>query len=782
SLIAKGRGDTEVLNRLEQRILRERDELIGMLEDQGVPVRTAESIVSEETLPARPGEAQPEGRADTGLHGKGSVETIESAVGEENPNVEAPKTPEGSTKSSTEGSASTIGLGAKEAEPKDWSAPKNNTARRSDAGAYTTYRTFDNKSTSGYRVVLNHKGNSRLPFKSLGLFNSEVEAKKAATAHWESIYVNKEDVDLPGQPTGTNPRLSKTKDTASPDSKSAVGGGLGVGPTTKFFAEATEEEKAKTMVEEKFAVHDFLAKVAPESPLLQHFLKKSRVGGRSLQFDEEALNRHDMLIGMDSIPEAGIGNNWSPELDIISITGKGLPVVDLEALTIEENHLDLNKPKDLAEQVMIVEHEMIHAYTTPYITKVVETWNNPESKADKSNVEYLLNVISKLEFANRKNLLGDVSVEARARIEYIVSQPTVISAVSEFLAVMSIETEAANEIYKVLAGKIPEKTLRERISALLASIKESFLALGSKEMNEEINAEELQQSILNAFIAGKTMKEQKADEWAHWRAQTAKHVVKMQEDAVKQYQEMVNQGFGVGPTAAPQTGRKASFDYLNYAVASMLNSKLERRGKRILGKLHNTIAEMFPMYADVAKKLVGIYDGSPALQQFIHTITGEGVDKHKKADILSQFAAINAQRTETTNNNTNLLHALTKGLSDQEKTDLSTFINDMPLHDYFLFAHELTTAESIEAKAELLRKELWKVNNRAVRDVDKLVDWHIDGEQTGKLYNLDASPAMQGSKDTKFARKLRTLLALESIKRVGAKKFENLLRHKELMD
>ncbi|MEE8598624.1 MAG: hypothetical protein V3S69_03805, partial [Dehalococcoidales bacterium] len=123
-----------------------------------------------------------------------------------------------------------------------------------------------------------------------------------------------------------------------------------------------------------------------------------------------------------------------------------------------------------------------------------------------------------------------------------------------------------------------------------------------------------------------------------------------------------------------------------------------------------------------------------------------------------------------------------KGLSDQERTDLSTFINDMPLHDYFLFANELTTAESIEAKAELLRKELWRINTQAVRDVDRLVDWNIDGDQTGKLYNLDASPAMQGSKTTEFATKLRTLLALESIKRVGAKKFENLLRHKDLIN
>jgi hypothetical protein len=215
----------------------------------------------------------------------------------------------------------------------------------------------------------------------------------------------------------------------------------------------------------------------------------------------------------------------------------------------------------------------------------------------------------------------------------------------------------------------------------------------------------------------------------------------------------------------------------------MINSRLEREGKKILGNIHDILSRNFPIYTDVVNKALGVYDDSPALQQFLHTVTGENVDKMKKADVLSKFAAVNAQRTEIINDQISQLDRLSKDLSDTEKADLDVFTSNMPLHDYFILDPErkLITAEAIEAEAELLRKKLWKLNARAVRDVDQLVDWNIDGNLTGTLYNLDASPATQGAKNSDFILDLRKLLALESIKRVGAKKFENLLAHKDLM-
>ena len=185
----------------------------------------------------------------------------------------------------------------------------------------------------------------------------------------------------------------------------------------------------------------------------------------------------------------------------------------------------------------------------------------------------------------------------------------------------------------------------------------------------------------------------------------------------------------------------------------------------------------FPLYLDTANKLRGVYDSSPALQQFVHTVTGEGVDKVKKADVLAKYAAVNAQRTELINDQVSKLNTLSKDLSDSDKTALLRMTSDMPLHDYFIFANDLRTAESIEAEAELLRKKLWKKSHHAVRDVEKLVDWNMDGVPGTTIYNLEAKWPTDGD----FGRDLRKLMALESIKRLGTKKFEKLLKNEELM-
>jgi hypothetical protein len=268
------------------------------------------------------------------------------------------------------------------------------------------------------------------------------------------------------------------------------------------------------------------------------------------------------------------------------------------------------------------------------------------------------------------------------------------------------------------------------------------------------------------------------------------------------YQKELESRFGAFGINAPFRNKKPTvklseaeqvsrggFDYLNHAVATMLNSRLEREGQKLLGNLHNILRDKLPMYSDVADKAVGIYDSSPALQQFIHTVTGEGADKFKKAEVLAQFAAVNAQKTEVTNDQISKLDRLSKNLSPSEMRDLDVFTSDMPLHDYFIGDPKgnLRTAESIEAEAELLRKELWRINTRAVRDVDKLVDWNIGirndkgvlvQTKTGDIYNLSTRHPKYGE----FGEKLRKLLALESIKRYGAKKFENMLKNEDLMD
>lgn len=435
--------------------------------------------------------------------------------------------------------------------------------------------------------------------------------------------------------------------------------------------------------------------------------------------------------------------------DVVNVTGTNI------ALEPEARALDLNDPADFQTQKELLEHEIIHANTAGYLARHLTEQDNPDVLRD---IQYMANAINGM-----KDLLtSDLSDDAKARVSYIITRPNGPTAIAEFIAIMGAETDVAAEIYAAIGRKtgISESGLKARIRAMVQRVTEWFDSLTDKDLAEAVDIEKLRGALARTLDQGLEFREQQYEEG-------------------RRYTSGVE--LGAAPKGPVQFTRKASFDYLNYAVASMLNSKLERKGKQILGTTHAMLKNRFPLYEDIANKAIGIFDSSPALQQFLHTVTGENVNKVKKADTLSKFAAINAQRTEIINDQMTQINRLSKDLKPQEQEDLKTFIRQMPLHDYFVLASDFKTAESIEAEAELLRKELWKLSARTVRDVDQIVDWNIDGNLTGTLYNLEASPGMQGNRDSEFALGMRKLLALESIKRIGAKKFEKLLKNEELM-
>ena len=436
--------------------------------------------------------------------------------------------------------------------------------------------------------------------------------------------------------------------------------------------------------------------------------------------------------------------------DVVNLTG-----TDIAFEGPDGKPLDLNDPADFKKQKEILEHEIVHVNTAAYLAKHLTEQNEVGPMRD---IRYL-----HLAAKGLANILTmDLSDDAKARASYILTRGTPAEMVAEFVAVMGAETAVAEEIYAALTprGGISANTLKGRIKAFMQKVSTWFDALTDKDLESALDIEKVHGALARTLDQGLEFREQQYQE-------------------AQRYTQGVE--LGVAPKTPAEYTKKASFDYLNYAVSSMLNSRLERKGQQMLGNLHRILSERFPLYVDAANKAVGIYDSSPALQQFLHTVTGEGVDKVKKANVLSKFAEINAQRTEIINDQMAQIRVLSKDLKPQELADLDIITSQLPLHDYFVLAGDLSTAESIDAEAELLRKELWKINARAVRDVDQLVDWNIDENQTGKLYNLDASPAMQGAKDSDFALKLRKLLALESIKRFGSEKFEKLLGHEELM-
>ena len=513
-------------------------------------------------------------------------------------------------------------------------------------------------------------------------------------------------------------------------------GAPGFGPTTiKPGGKSTGDPLFLTPKTAEVA----MAKLAEGSEIISRFLA-DKTGGISKIF-------------LDTFT-----NSFMADIDIINITGRepGKTKKIEGSDFIEGRRLDLNNEVDFKLQQQILEHEITHANTIAFLIK---HFTEQKDSGVSKDIGEFIKAIDQMDNDNFN--MGNLSEEAQSRVEYIVNQDNLSSGIAEFIAIMGAESDTATEIYAELKRSrgISERGLRGIIGRFLDRVQIWATGLTNAELRANVDIEKLAGALARTIESGTAFREQQYEESRRYTA-----------DEETEYNYTSKTGEVI-------FNRKASFDYMNFAVSSMLNSKLERKGKQLLGNLHTVMYDRFPIYSDVADKAIGIFDGSPALQQFIHTVTGENVNKVKKADVLSKFAEINSQRVSIINEQVSKLTNLSQGLSKTEKDDLATFVNDMPLHDYFVLAGDLSTAEEIEAEAELLRKELWKINARAVRDVDQLIDWNVDGNLKGNIYNLDTKYPMKGE----FGIKLRKLLALESIKRIGSKKFEKLLGNEELM-
>lgn len=677
-LITRGRPDFEILNRLEQKIIKEKDEI-----DWPTPK-------------------------------KGSVKKSEGS----NPRLDRT---EDSAKPKSDRTPS-------DAAPLKWETGKD----RVTSGNYIIHETFD-ASIKAKPFVLNRTS----PFKPIGLYKSLAEAKKAALEHYNS---NVTEPDLGDGALREN------------DEFAFLDVDLG-------HENQTKDNNALYLT--KDTIDKIFTKLAEESELIARYMKTN----------------------LKSSIVLGIENLYWPQTDQVHITGVTRKN-SKDTFDLKGRRLNLNDPNDFAKLKQSVEHEIIHANTVGYILKTMQEGNS----ADLKDILYLGKAITELGIARDNGtldpgIISTLTTETKERIDYILEQPTMERSVSEFLAIMGAESATSQEIMKILGRRqgVSENTIKRTIERLITRIREWADSLTKKDLTEELDIEKLSGALIRTLEQGREFREQ-------------------QYEAHKRYAGQIENSYNYGPKNGPKNSKihytnKASFDYLNYAVATMLNSRFERKGKKILGNLHDILNERFPLYTDAANKLRGLYDGSHALQQFIHTVTGENVDKVKKADILARFAAVNAQRTETTNDQIGKLTALSMKLSDSEHTDLDVFTSQMPLHDYFVAneAGDLSTAEKIEAKAELLRKELSRINSRAVREVDSLIDWNIgiwnkdtgklEQKQTGNLYNLSTKyPPGEEYPTADFQVKLRQLLALESINRYGAKKFENLMKNQELFE
>lgn len=505
--------------------------------------------------------------------------------------------------------------------------------------------------------------------------------------------------------------------------------------TTKGLKASNKPPVKARVAEPVSRAMDIMQELEGESPIIARFMKQMKKGEGNVT---DANNSVDMYV---------------PDTDTVQITGDDNT----------GNRLDISKPADRKIQKELIEHEITHANTTGYIQESLKPENkNTQAGRDVRYFKKIADILNKdINSIPQAMKMG----ESYHRIAYIAKQPTEAQQIAEMVAILNAEPEVASDLYTYLAkeyGNVvgSEKSLKARIKRFIDKVMEVISNVTEADLiSDTVDIDKLYTAIMNTTENGITQREEHYQE-------------------ARKYQKEFQKNLQFGPGERKPIG---NINYLNYAVASMLNSKLERKGKRLFGTIHSMMKETFPLYTDAANKVAGIYSESDALQQIMHSITGEGINKSKKADILAKFAKVMADQTSVTNEQIGKFKELLYPLSVKEKETIGRFVTEMPLHDYFVLANELTTKDAIASEVVKLEAELNRVAPKAVAEVNGLIAWNVnqDEKNAGKIYNLEA-----GSIDinSDIGLKVRKLLALKSIQAIGVAEFESFLENTDLVN
>ena len=483
-----------------------------------------------------------------------------------------------------------------------------------------------------------------------------------------------------------------------------------------------------------------------QTALLKTFANESRLVARFLEMSGNPAVQGDT-------------NSFNTETNEVSITGT-------------DQGRDNGKVKPLGEgdrklQLELIEHEIVHHNTAAYIAKAMDDKNNSRDTSSVRDIVYfnkaiktlrnLVDSYSTLEGAQK--LLDILGEEAQDRVKYILNSGTESVQVAEFVAIMSSEPEIADAIYRAVANKLPTKTLKARISDFIKKFTDTLLSITNEDFASAIDVNKLQAALVRTLENGRSFKEEQIEE------------------AISH-----EKGF-MQLNAGPQD--MSTVRYLNSVASSVINSRIERGGKRLAGKLHANLKLLFPLYTDASAKINGLYEGSEALKQLVYTITGEGTNKTSKADLLSQSAKIQSAQRSSIAYQQNQFKKAFEGVDKGTKKTIGRFVTQLPLHEYFVNSTSIDTADKIDAEVTRLEAELPK---SVINDVDNLIERNVkrdlstteDEKEGGNIYNL--STKYMSSDSDKYGSSIRSLLALKSIQTIGSKEFESFLGMTDLVN
>jgi len=590
-------------------------------------------------------------------------------------------------------------------------------------------------------------------------FSIHDQVLKAILANDPNVVNNAEYNRLRNEVTKTdNAKVEALKDYN--ENNSAIIGDGKVKPVTSKLADSAKEKFDEVSTESKMhkivtTKHENRFTENEISSFLDKFSKDSKI--------------IRMYLSLKNRPSIGsnLSNSYSPDEDRISI-------VDYEQnIDGEKVYIDVSTKHGEKRLKMLIEHEITHSLTFKHI-------NDLASSGD-TRLTYLSNALADLQF-NRliertkiKAGKGDplLSDAAKSRIGYIGDMYKIspILGINELVAIIKAEPELASEIYKFMSSPKDLNKFKAAIKYITESIDNFVKSLTRKQLDAAVDPKIID-GIINSIVQEGFVK----------RLESSPTKI-----SNKGATEDISKVLGIGPTDQKKAGvtlgagpsahlKRNALNYLNYAAYSIVNSKLEKGAVKLGTQLDKVLAKNFPMYVRAKNRLEGIYDDSDALQQIVHSITNNKIDRIDKNEIITQSTNIESAANNLRDTQLNLFHKVLTKVSKKDKEKLHNFITKVPLHDYFILSNSINSTDGITDRI----KELEKIVSKSiVKGINSIIDMNINEVVTKDTwYNLSSNISIESD----LAVESRELLALKSIEALGSADFINILNNNKLVN
>lgn len=421
---------------------------------------------------------------------------------------------------------------------------------------------------------------------------------------------------------------------------------------------------------------------------------------------------------------------------------------------------DISTPKGRQNVKTLIEHEITHSFTVGFLQKALAEGND-------NRVKYVQKAVQKTRDAIFQ---GKLEGQALERMMYALGKDNEARAINEFVAIMTTEPEVAVMVYEAIS-----ENRNKLIEALKYIVKmgEKFIGTITKQdlEKEYVDVSKVQGAMNGIIQDGYSARENQYDSFLEHQ---------------KSYMGKVGAG-----TTNPL--KHHGLNYVNYAASTMITTKAERSLISLGKYVNETIENNIPMYAAAMAGLTEVYKDSSALQQLVHTVTNNNIDKKKKNDLLSKMSRLQEERNDLVTNELKKFKAATKNLSKEESNYLYDLIHKAPLHDYFILSGSNDTEVKITQRIAQLEKDLGNHEILAVKSIVRnKIDFEMQAKdanvkmEPGSIYSLDKiinfkneSKMSEAEKDR--ANGVREYLALKTIEALGTDKFVKMNQNTELM-